>query len=132
MKSRDDGDEGFVMVHQRDLDSTIALLGERRLELRDAAVFLVLLNYVNWRSGRSHVSVTYIAERLNVKLPVAVSAISRLRKENLIAKVVDRKTGERYFLINPFLASVGGPQRRGHLWSQFEESLDQDKPNEYP
>lgn len=112
------------MVHQRDLDSTIALLGERRLELRDAAVFLVLLNYVNWRSGKARVSASYIAERLNVKLPVAVSAISRLRKENLVRRVVDRRTGESYFLINPYLASVGGPQRRGHLWQQFQDSLE--------
>lgn len=124
MKPREDGDENFVMVHQRDLDSTIALIGERRLELRDAAVFLVLLNYVNWRSGRAHVSAKYIAERLNIKLPVCVSAITRLRKENLISRVIDDRTGERYFLINPFLASVGGPKRRGHLWVQFEESLE--------
>ena len=124
MKPRENGDENFVMVHQRDLDSTIALLGERKLELRDAAVFLVLLNYVNWRSGRAHVSTRFIAERLQVKLPVAVSAITRLRKENLVRRVVDRRTGEAYFLINPFLASVGGPSRRGHIWQQFEDSLD--------
>jgi len=124
MKPRENGDENFVMVHQRDLDSTIALLGERKLELRDAAVFLVLLNYVNWRSGRAHVSTRFIAERLQVKLPVAVSAITRLRKENLVRRIVDRRTGETYFLINPFLASVGGPSRRGHLWQQFEDTVD--------
>jgi hypothetical protein len=124
MKPREDGDENFVMVHQRDLDSTIALIGERRLELRDAAVFLVLMNYVNWRSGRASVTTKYIAERLQIKLPVAVSAISRLKKENLVSRVIDPRTGERYFLINPFLASVGGPQRRGHLWQQFEASLE--------
>jgi hypothetical protein len=124
MKPREDGDENFVMVHQRDLDSAIALIAERRLELRDAAVFLVLLNYVNWRSGRAHVTTKYIAERLNVKLPVAVSAITRLKKENLVSRAVDSRTGERFFLINPYLASVGGPQRRGHLWQQFQESLE--------
>lgn len=124
MKPRENGDEDFVMVHQRDLDSTIALLGQRRLELRDAAVFLVLVNYVNWRSGKAKVTTSYIAERLNVKLPVAVSAITRLRKEGLVRRVVDRRTGEAYFLINPYLASVGGPQRRGHLWHQFDESLE--------
>jgi predicted transcriptional regulator len=124
MKPRENGDEDFVMVHQRDLDSTIALLGQRRLELRDAAVFLVLINYVNWRSGKAHVTTRYIAERLNVKLPVAVSAVTRLRKEGLVRRVVDRRTGEAYFLINPYLASVGGPKRRGHLWQQFEDSLE--------
>jgi hypothetical protein len=82
------------------------------------------LNYVNWRSGRAHVTTSYIAERLQVKLPVAVSAITRLRKENLVRRVADRRTGETYFLINPFLASVGGPKRRGHLWQQFEDSLE--------
>lgn len=124
MKSKQDGDEGFVMVHQRDLDSTIALLGERRLELRDAAVFLTLLNYVNWRSGRVHITAKYVAERLKIQLPVCVSAISRLKKEGLVSRVVDPRTGENYYLINPYLASVGGPSRRGHLWTQFQASLE--------
>ncbi|QTP86369.1 hypothetical protein SSRP02_p013 [Synechococcus phage S-SRP02] len=124
MKPRENGDENFVMVHQRDLDATIALIGERRLELRDAAVFLVMLNYINWRSGRSYVSAKYIAERLNVKLPVAVSAITRLKREKLVARIRDDRTGESYFVINPYLASVGGPSRRGHLWQQFQDSLE--------
>lgn len=124
MNPREDGDENFVMVHQRDLDSTIALLGQRRLQLRDAAVFLVLINYVNWRSGRVHITTKFIAERLQVKLPVAVSAITRLRKENLVRRVIEPSTGEAYFLINPFLASVGGPRRRGHLWQQFADAME--------
>lgn len=124
MNPREDGDENFVMVHQHDLDSAIALLGQRKLELRDAAVFLVLINYLNWRSGRAHVTTKFIAERLNVKLPVAVSAITRLRKEGLVRRVTDDHTGETYFLINPFLASVGGPSRRGRLWHQFDSAVD--------
>jgi hypothetical protein len=124
MKSKEDGDEGFVMVHQRDLDSTIALLGQRKLELRDAAVFLALLNYVNWRSGRAHVTAKYIAERLSIKLPVCVSALTRLKREGLLSKVADLRTGESYYLVNPYLASVGGPQRRGHLWAQFHASME--------
>lgn len=129
MKSREDGDEGFVMVHQRDLDSTIALLGQRKLELRDAAVFLTLLNYVNWRSGRAHVTAKYIAERLSIQLPVCVSAITRLKREGLVSRVMDQRTGENYYLVNPYLASVGGPQRRGHLWAQFHASLDEPDAN---
>lgn len=124
MNSREDGDEGFVMVHQRDLDTALTLIGERRLELRDAAVFLALINYINWRNGRSHVTAKHIAKRLNIKLPVAVSALSRLKKEMLVSRVIDRHSGEHYYLVNPYLASVGGPQRRGHLWQQFQESLE--------
>lgn len=124
MKSRDNGDEGFVMVHQRDLDSTIALIGQRRLELRDAAVLFAVMSYVNWRSGRAQITAKFIADRLGIKLPVCVSSITRLKREGLLSRIRDHHTGETYFLINPFLASVGGPQRRGHLWAQFAASLE--------
>lgn len=126
MKSRDDGNEGFVMVHQHDLDCAVSLVGRRVLELRDMAVLMALMASMNWRSGRVHVTAKGVADQLKIKLPVCVSSLTRLRKQQMISRVMDRHTGENYFLVNPYLVSVGGPKRRGHLWAQFEQSLERD------
>ena len=124
MKSKEEGQEGFVMVHQRDLESAISLVAARKLELRDMAVFMGLMAYMNWRSGRVPITAKALAERLGIKLPVCVSSLTRLKKEMLVARVVDRNSGDNYYLLNPYVASVGGPQRRGLLWAQFKASLE--------
>ena len=124
MKSKEEGQEGFVMVHQRDLESAISLVATRKLELRDMAVFMGLMAHMNWRSGRVPITAKALAERLDIKLPVCVSSLTRLKKEMLVARVVDRNSGDNYYLLNPYVASVGGPQRRGLLWAQFKASLE--------
>ena len=124
MKSKEEGQEGFVMVHQRDLESAISLVATRKLELRDMAVFMGLMAHMNWRSGRVPITAKALAERLGIKLPVCVSSLARLKKEMMVARVVDRNSGDNYYLLNPYVASVGGPQRRGLLWAQFKASLE--------
>ena len=124
MKSKEEGQEGFVMVHQRDLESAISLVATRKLELRDMAVFMALMAHMNWRSGRVPITAKALAERLSIKLPVCVSSLTRLKREPLVARVVDRNTGDNYYLLNPYVASVGGPQRRGLLWAQFKACLE--------
>jgi hypothetical protein len=124
MKSKEEGQEGFVMVHQRDLESAISLVATRKLELRDMAVFMGLMAHMNWRSGRVPITAKALAERLGIKLPVCVSSLTRLKKEMLVARVVDRNSGDNYYLLNPYVASVGGPQRRGLLWAQFKATLE--------
>lgn len=124
MKSKEDGQEGFVMVHQRDLESAISLVAARKLELRDMAVFMGLMAHMNWRSGRVSITAKALAEQLGIKLPVCVSSLTRLKKEMLVARVVDRNSGDNYYLLNPYVASVGGPQRRGLLWAQFKATVE--------
>lgn len=124
MKSKEEGQEGFVMVHQRDLESAISLVATRKLELRDMAVFMALMAHMNWRSGRVPITAKALAERLGIKLPVCVSSLTRLKKEMMVARVVDRNSGDNYYLLNPYVASVGGPQRRGLLWAQFKACLE--------
>lgn len=124
MTPREGSDESFVMVHQRDLEATLELLAARRLELRDMAVFTALMALMNVSSGRVYVSAQHVADRLKISLPVCVSSITRLRRELLVSRVKDPRTGDTYFLLNPYVASVGGPQRRGLLWAQFSASLE--------
>ena len=114
------------MVFQRDLQSVLALTAERRLELRDTAVLMGLIAHVDWRTGRSKVSGKYLAELLGIQLSHCTSSITRLRKERLVVRIYDDRTGETYYLINPYLAGVGSASRRGHLYAQFAEALERE------
>lgn len=105
-------------------DHAIDGLKTKRLQPRDLAVLMAVLGNVNWRSGRANVTPNGLAIQMGILRSNCVTSISRLRKELLISRVVDRHTGENYYLINPRVAAVGGSQRRGHLWAQFEASLE--------
>ncbi len=124
MNPKEGGHEEFVMVHRRDMDSTIDLVKSRRLQLRDMAVFSALIAEMDVASGKVQCTAAHLAERLGIKPPVCISSLTRLRKEFLVSRVRDKRTGSTYFLVNPYVASVGGPSRRGHLWQQFQDSLD--------
>ena len=115
--------EDFVMVHRRDLSSTIDLVRQRHLEPRDMAVLTAMLCEMD-STGRCRVTVAHLAERLGIQRTHCSASISRLRQQMILARVRDQRSGSTHFLLNPYVASVGGPQRRNHLWQQFQEALE--------
>jgi Tfp pilus assembly protein PilX len=113
------------MVFPEELcEKAVQAVKSKTLQPRDLAVLIALLGNVNWRSGRAQITPNGLAQQLGILDSNCRASISRLRKQLLISRIVDRYTGESFFLINPYLASVGGPQRRGHLWQQFKDSLE--------
>lgn len=123
MKSRWTDEAKFMKVHQGELDRVLGLVGERRLELRDTAVFMALLAYSSWRSGKIRATAAKIAERLAMQEKHVISSLSRLRRELLLTKAKDPHDGSVFYLLNPCLASVGTPQTKGHMWEVFKEAL---------
>ena len=95
-----------------------------RLRHYDLAVLMGLLANVNWRSGRINITQRALAKQLSTDEAGICRSIKRLRVELLLARAVDKASGHSYFLINPRLASVGSPQRRGHLFQQFDEAVE--------
>ena len=117
------GFENFVMLHQEEFENVFGLISERRLELRDMAVYVGLISEMNWRTGRVRLTARALAKKLNIKDSVCVMSLGRLKKELLVVRVREKRSGDVYFLLNPHFASVGGVKRRGYLQSQFEEAI---------
>ena len=124
MKSTEWGQEDFLMLHRADLSQLKPLLQARQLLPRDITVLVMLMSHVNWRSGRARVTATFLAEEIGMQRTHVTSSIGRLRKEMLVARVREPASGDVYFLLNPYLVSVGGPERRNLLWAQFQASLE--------
>jgi Tfp pilus assembly protein PilX len=125
MKPRDNGNENFVMVFPEGLyEQAVLAVKNKQLQPRDLAVLVAILGNVNWRSGQAQITPNGLAEQLGVQPSNCRMSVSRLRKNMLISRIVNRRSGESYYLVNPYLASVGGPKHRGHLWAQFQASLE--------
>jgi hypothetical protein len=116
---RKDPAYGFVMCHVADIYRCGELLKEKVLKPRDLAVLVILVGYHNARSGLCHVSLTHLAESMGARLTDVSSCMSRLKKALLVATYVDKKTGQRSYLLNPHVFSAGGKSKRVMLWKTF-------------
>jgi hypothetical protein len=117
-------DEGrFVKTHLGELEQLLVAVKDRRLQPRDMAVVMGMLSHASWQSGKIAVNAARLAEELGMVDKHVISSISRLRKELVITKLLDEKTGLPYYLLNPKMFSVGTLQQKGYLWKLFVESL---------
>lgn len=116
------------MVRLAEMADVLGLIRDRRLELRDAAPLLALIAHIDWKTGRSKTTAAAVAAELGIRSDNCRASMSRLRRQALAVWVVNRKTGESYYLVNPALAFSGSAQQRGLAWQQFREALEADLP----
>jgi hypothetical protein len=74
--------------------------------------------------GRIKASVEHLAELSGTKPPNIHTTLTRLRKEYLLVRCRNRRSGEVFYLLDPHLFAIGRAQKEGHLWAQFKEAFD--------
>lgn len=116
--------QDFVLCYLDEMKKFLPAFKERRLRPRDAAVLFTLLCFHNPKTGLCHVSVTHLAETLDSHLSDVSSSISRLKKTLLVTTYVDKVSGQRSFLVNPYLFASGGKKKRAFLRVKFTELIN--------
>jgi hypothetical protein len=100
------------------------LVREKSLNYGHIGLLYLLMGRMDPNTGRINVTAAAMAEQLDKPYSQVRAYISKLLQHQLIARWRDPETGQACFLIHPYIASVGGPQRRGYLWKQFSEAID--------
>ncbi len=118
------GQRTWAMAHFEELERCVSLVGERKLQPRDMAVLVALMSHINPTTGKVEVTAKKLAEGLALGYTDTVGAISRLRKELLVSRLVDERSGVPYYLLNPHVVAVGTEKERGYLWKRFSDSLN--------
>jgi hypothetical protein len=121
--AKTDGHSGFCMFHPLEARKYFAQIKRRELMPRDFAVLFAVLSLCDTKTGRVRFIIQELGEELGMHPTVVSSSIRRLKKHLLIANCVD-PDGDRYYLINPYLLSVGRRQRWGLLLKRFELALE--------
>lgn len=122
----------FIKTYMPDTSATedrlLLLVRQKRLQPRDLVVVralqMCMCKAAGRDQGRIKASVAYLAELSGTKEPNVHTTITRLRKEYLVVRCRNRRTGELYYLLDPNLFSIGRAQKEGHLWAQFKEAFD--------
>lgn len=118
----------FFKLHIDELHFLLKLIAFKNIEHRDLAVFLAYVSLTEPRSGRCRATALKVAEDLNVTPSTVHRSLKRLREANLIVRYLDKRTGERVLLINPYLLSAGSPQQRGLLIKSYSEAMQENEP----
>jgi hypothetical protein len=114
----------FVMLQLKDgaLGGFVQEIAERKLQLRDAALYLALMAHTDTYSGRIYVTADQIAEDLNCTPSEARAGIGRLKRVHQLRLIVEPGTGRRYYLLNPWVVQSGKPPAIGLAMKQFQEA----------
>lgn len=118
MTDRETRHSCFAMFHPLDADRYLCYLEDKRLQPRDFAVLYAMMSFCDTKTGRVRFSVLYMAKRLCTSASNVSTSLSRLKKVFAIAQLKDSK-GVFFYMINPYLFSVGSRQKWGLLLKQF-------------
>jgi DNA-binding transcriptional ArsR family regulator len=99
------------------------LLGDGTLKIQDLGYLFVLIQNMT-PSGRIPLSARALASRVGVSQPTCSAALKRLREQHLLALCLDTDTRGSYFLVNPWLVSIGSSKTRAALWAQFRAAVE--------
>lgn len=110
----DRGEEGgsFAFFHFHEAAKLIQLVQEKKLANRDITILLAIMSKINVRTGRAKFMVKNLAAEFNTSASSISASISRLKKEFVVASFVEY-SGDKYYMVNPYLLSVGSKQRWG-------------------
>ena len=100
------------------------LVKGKQLNYAHVGLLYLLMGRMNPNTGHVDVTANALAQQLERDPAQIRHMVAALLRHQLIARARDEATGQRFFLVHPYLASVGGPQRRGFLWKQFSEAID--------
>jgi hypothetical protein len=99
---------------------------DQKLQPRDLALLLCLMQQVHPTTGRINLSVSAMAKRLGKPLSNVALSMSRLKKARLVVNTRCRETGGLYMLVNPGLVAVGSEKsgKRQKLYQNFFAVLE--------
>lgn len=114
---------GFALFHVTDCEKVIQLVKDRTLLQRDVAVLFAIMSKIDTRTARARFLVKNLAIEFNVQSSSISASLSRLKKAMLIATFMEYN-GDKYYMVNPHLFSVGTKQRWGLYLKKFVSAFE--------
>lgn len=112
-------DESFAIAYISGLDLLIDPVLNKRIVARDLSVLLFILRFYNVKAGRCFVTTAHLSEITGMADSMIRASIASLKRELLLATHVDKRTGAKSFMINPYVFSSGSKSKRGLLVKTF-------------
>ena len=121
--SDDNKHSDFALFHLIESKKLVKLVKNRELQPRDFAVLFAIMTQCDVKTGEIRFMVKTLSEQINMNPTSFSNSLKRLKANFLVATIV-KHSGDKYYLINPYLFSVGRRQKWGHLLKTFTEAVN--------
>jgi len=111
------------MFHTLEAQRYFGQIKKRDLQPRDFLVLFAMISLCNTKTGKVRFIAQDLAEELGINKTTLSNSIKRL-KTNLIVASILEDDGEKYYMINPYLVSVGRKQKWGHMVNKFAKAFE--------
>ena len=113
----------FCMFHTLEAQRYFGQIKKRDLQPRDFLVLFAMISLCNTKTGKVRFIAQDLAEELGINKTTLSNSIKRL-KTNLIVASILEDDGEKYYMINPYLVSVGKKQKWGYMVNKFAKAFE--------
>lgn len=127
LRRRSDSEDSFISLYDTGVETLFKLLACNTLHPKDVSALLAFMYFTNWKTGRCKCSVEAIGKKLGRCRSNLYQSVKRLKQAGLMATVKFEATGERVYLMSPYLLRVGGPKSRGYIKMLYDKAIS-DKP----
>lgn len=122
--------EEFSCFYHDGLFTLTSKLANGELQNRDFVVLMIYAIHSDWRTGRCRLTIQRVAEILKHKVQTLYPSIRRLKEQNLLVPIQDSRTGEKLYIISPFILKAGSNQARGLMLKTYFTAINRNNPED--
>jgi hypothetical protein len=123
-----DRESDFMSLYESGLLMLISKIASNELQNKDLTVLIIHLIHSNWRTGRCRLTTRKVAEILGHQVKTLYPSIRRLKDQNLLVPIKDSRTGEKLYIVSPFLLKAGSGRTKGYLLKTYYDAINNNQP----
>jgi hypothetical protein len=125
----DNKESGFMLLYESGFSTVVSKIAANELQHKDLTVLMIHVIHSDWRTGRCRLTTQRVAEILGHQVKTLYPSLKRLKNQNLLVPIKDSRTGERLYIISPFLLKVGSGKARGFLLKTYYDAINKNQPD---
>lgn len=129
LMSHDDDTDGYFTIYKKGVEFILFLIAAGELQNRDFSILMVFIIHSDWRTGRCKLTVEKLSEVIGCKKATLYPSIRRLKKTLLIVPARDERSGQKLYILSPYVFRGGSGKVRGYMLKVYDKAIQANEGN---